>query len=395
MSWNVSAKHNRYGTFYDYDREVNVTRAGIDGAGNPYNGSYSYQDLSDYQNKTANRDPYKVNGFKMPKGYIRSIAKLLEHRPFVLREKSTSGGPYNVEWGYPFPQRLEPPSIIPGPAIANLVAQLDTMTLNRLRGKETLSLGASLAEAKSTVNMIAGNSIAVLEAYRALRRGNVGLAARKLGLNSKGYGRRDREVASRWLEFQFGWLPLMGDIYDGFGVLENLFREERMIYNASAKAEISYEKDVVSGEYVDHLSSSVFCKTKVFYEVANATTDLIDRAGLGNPLTIAWEIIPFSFVVDWFVPVGNVLSALTATSGLQFVAGYRDEKTSKRLKSEFHMAYRGPGWSQSDTGLYHSESMYFSRFPMSGFPNPQFYANGSPFSTTRVLDAIALIRQLF
>jgi len=37
------------------------------------------------------------------------------------------------------------------------------------------------------------------------------------------------------------------------------------------------------------------------------------RISLGNPMELAWELIPFSFVVDWFLPIGNWISALDAT----------------------------------------------------------------------------------
>jgi hypothetical protein len=34
--------------------------------------------------------------------------------------------------------------------------------------------------------------------------------------------------------------------------------------------------------------------------------------GLTDPLSVAWELIPYSFVVDWFVPIGTYLDNLNA-----------------------------------------------------------------------------------
>jgi hypothetical protein len=31
--------------------------------------------------------------------------------------------------------------------------------------------------------------------------------------------------------------------------------------------------------------------------------------GLADPLSVAWELTPWSFVVDWFLPVGDYLNA--------------------------------------------------------------------------------------
>jgi hypothetical protein len=43
--------------------------------------------------------------------------------------------------------------------------------------------------------------------------------------------------------------------------------------------------------------------------------------GIGNPAELAWEIIPFSFVVDWAIPIGSTLAALDALKGVTSVAG--------------------------------------------------------------------------
>ena len=46
-----------------------------------------------------------------------------------------------------------------------------------------------------------------------------------------------------------------------------------------------------------------------------------DAFTLGNVLELGWEVIPFSFVVDWGIGVGDYLSSLDALKGMAFVAG--------------------------------------------------------------------------
>lgn len=46
------------------------------------------------------------------------------------------------------------------------------------------------------------------------------------------------------------------------------------------------------------------------FKINNPDLLLPAKVGLTNPLSVAWELIPFSFVVDWFLPIGKYLDAL-------------------------------------------------------------------------------------
>jgi hypothetical protein len=58
-------------------------------------------------------------------------------------------------------------------------------------------------------------------------------------------------------------------------------------------------------------------------EVVNPEFVRLQQMGLTNPLEVAWELIPFSFVADWFISVGDWLRGLTALHGLRIVSGFR------------------------------------------------------------------------
>jgi hypothetical protein len=52
------------------------------------------------------------------------------------------------------------------------------------------------------------------------------------------------------------------------------------------------------------------------FTVNNPNTLLMNQMGFINPASIAWEAVPFSFVVDWFANVGQVLNSATDFVGL-------------------------------------------------------------------------------
>lgn len=50
------------------------------------------------------------------------------------------------------------------------------------------------------------------------------------------------------------------------------------------------------------------------------------QIGLTNPLLLGWELIPFSFVADWFIQVGDYLETLDALIGVKRIAITRSVK---------------------------------------------------------------------
>lgn len=105
---------------------------------------------------------------------------------------------------------------------------------------------------------------------------------------------------------------------------------------------------------------------------------------------VVWETVPYSFVVDWLFPIGNVLEAATSTLATEFLSGtrtfYGEEKASIDAKDV------------GEDGFVSERSQSFTtkgywREPYSSFPVPSTYVK-SPWSIRHALDAIALLNQL-
>jgi hypothetical protein len=117
----------------------------------------------------------------------------------------------------------------------------------------------------------------------------------------------------------------------------------------------------------------------------------VNQIGLANPLSIAWEVVPFSFVVDWGLPIGNVLEALTATRGLEFIGGCSIVRGEGTIEAELK-----PTGTNTVLTPRTVECEYFSarRTKYGTFPRPMPYAK-SPFSTSNTLSALALYHSIF
>jgi hypothetical protein len=127
--------------------------------------------------------------------------------------------------------------------------------------------------------------------------------------------------------------------------------------------------------------------------IANQTVRRAVALGVANPASIAWELVPYSFVVDWFVPVGNTLEAMTATAGLDFVKGSNLYVENMTEKTRFNDDWNGD--RAISRGSFEAAYFFMNRTILNDWERPQLYAKDNPFSTAHILNAAALIRQLF
>lgn len=190
------------------------------------------------------------------------------------------------------------------------------------QGHDTLTCLAELTQLKSLFEVIAKR-----------------LIKRKLPKKLK-------EVTGDWLATRYGLRPLIYDIESLNEAIKNL-NDGRTRYSEKAGSTTSYS-------YLDEVTDSKSC-----YSLVHRFTDKV-KVGLRgsvvadvdvpefqfNPLQTGWELIPFSFVFDWFVNVGKTLAAVSLLSlDMDYVAskGYRIDVTRE------YSVYITDTW-----GIYHA-----------------------------------------
>lgn len=388
--------------YHTTNRTVVDTSNGSDYFGGPY--SYVNPKLIPDLN-TFKSGPEPGGSWQHPvdKIYFTGSDALIGCEPAVVRVVETrpySDFTYVIHDAGPNLPPYSPDVLFTGD---DIVSKSYTGALNALRQGRT-QMGADMAEGKQTVEMIAGAASSVASAYRAAKHGNWGLVPKLLGMSPRDV-LSGKALANKWLEYQYGWKPLMGTIYDGAEQLKRGFRTKEYIFRgsstASDSASKSYKEYAAQSTYMECTkTSSVSARTTYRYKVSNAVIDKIDSAGLLNPLSIAWELVPFSFVADWFIPVGSVLSAITATAGLEFASGYTTIKTEdviSRHRAVNPKDFEGhSGYTEVlSPGLHKTRTSTFRRLVHTSFHLPELYGNAHPWSSAHVANAIALIRQMF
>jgi hypothetical protein len=132
----------------------------------------------------------------------------------------------------------------------------------------------------------------------------------------------------------------------------------------------------------------------VVYKIDNDYLQRVSNVGLTNPLVVAWELVPFSFVVDWFLPLGDWLNGLDATMGLTFSKGsstfyYRVQQTV-----EFASL---PNDASGSVAFFRGQQEFAlkQRGGMASFPGIERPVVKNPISSGHAANALALLVSAF
>lgn len=213
--------------------------------------------------------------------------------------------------------------------------QLVANKLDRRVRSGEFNLGVALGEFPETFREVAKAVTTIAKSYRELRRGNIRGAARHLFNTTKDSRLRDvpSGAAGAHLMVEFGVKPILSDIQDSMIYLENLGRRPLIhTVRASESSVLSVDFRRPSEPWGAHpggswiqlikQEGSMDCSGKVEFVVTNPVAFEFQQLGLTNPLTVAWELVPFSFLVDWIVPIGNLIDGTFPPAGIDFAEGY-------------------------------------------------------------------------
>jgi hypothetical protein len=138
------------------------------------------------------------------------------------------------------------------------------------------------------------------------------------------------------------------------------------------------------------------------YVLANPALASLAQAGITNPLEVAWELVPFSFVADWFFPVGAYLGSLDADFGWSFKGGSvtRVMKRTVTGWSSFSRTAITPGMYGVDGSFSAPKASHYrakmDRAVYASSPIPDLpRLEKDPVRGLRVGNAIALLAQAF
>lgn len=401
-------------------------------AGQPFMNRRSRRTATVYNGKPTPRH------WSPPSAYGRSEGRLVYPQGAVIGTSfGTEGCPsYPLGVTYTLTQNYEvrwlPTPIGDGPYSVPLLNQTTTKLLLSLKNEGEASLGLALLERKETENMFISalkkisSGVAAYRKHkpkdwaRVLRSGAYRNKLQKEGrlhyrlseppppnLLRRPLSPREKRlmaVPESYLEMQYGWKPFMKDVSDAVKAVD--YAQSNQLYTFSHKSRSSSTDyfDIVIFTVLGNMPATLKCRVtqrcliRVDYVIDTSILATAAALGLTNPAALIVERVPFSFVLDWAIPIGDFLNQFDATLGKLFKGGSVTNSSSRAM-----VDFLGPAGFTSagiqyrhlitqDPTYYHWN---FDRYVLNSFPSPAPPAFKNPCSPTHVANAIALCTTAF
>lgn len=253
--------------------------------------------------------------------------------------------------------------------------------------RHSFNAAVAAAEASQTLGMIGNTATRIDRALRYTVKGDMRRAARALG------ARRPRkvhqDVASNWLELQYGWLPLLNDVH---AAAEALAQDFSRRFTQSYKVR-RLEKWALTPSAVINYS---YLDKRTYHQLIVRFSQDMSKAqsmGLLEPEMVLWEKLPYSFVIDWFTPIGTwleVMGTLGWIHGLEFVR-------TKYTVEQFNTPRSGPagGFRIVEVGSHRSKTVTVERRTGSqlAIPYPEVRSLSDAMNWKRTANSLALLAQ--
>lgn len=369
-------------------------RTGGDSLGT-YNGSPTnmpiYVGLNKCVDETHPGPPYRSGG---PLN-IAKFAVYLGFSQSIYASRTPSGNPP----GYYSGRFAAYPYIPPSPPTGRSLSGWGAIGWNRTFPTHPIySMGVSLLEMKDAPDMVS-------HTYRAFgdfaRRGfSFSATRRTVGDFLNDLKKGPKYIADNYLNTQFGWVPFMGDLAAMMNYRENLLKKLNWLRKHNGKSvrrRITLDAGGFS-EAVSTASQSQFLSmapliplaayytsnngsrprditkiydSKIWYvakyrflipELANRRALRLDEHrrlasslyGLDLDPSIIYKVIPWSWLIDWFVNIGAVLQNVYLRARYQVVAEYAYVMCSEKY------TYLHKGWCSVHTGKYNQTTNTWS-----------------------------------
>ena len=222
---------------------------------------------------------------------------------------------------------------------------------------------------------------------------------RKLGRRYRRCDTVDQVFFNRWLELKYGWMPFLSELYE-LAKFSRSFWFKAVIEGKSTLRENEFSKFIYDGSPPGEVRRYVTYRAqyRAVVTLENPFVHDISRITSLNPLGIAWELTPLSFVFDWFIDVGSYLADLETSIGygLKLQTGHSTKLVgvvNAGLVVGSHKDSGGNTNTAKGAIPFLEQLIYRDRKPLTAFPFPYLPAFEPRLGWQRCISGAALLYQ--
>lgn len=352
-----------------------------------------------------------VNGWRPPSAYIAEL-----NESSVMQGSAEWTGLFGYGSNAAGGQRVKRDGAFYQIAVASGYTAPSARDSARLKGKalsklknQQLDLSMALATRRQTMDLLASNAARLATAYSQARQRNFSGAARTLGIRGS-VRPGTKSASSGWLQLQFGWMPLASDIYGAYQEL-TMKKPQSGDLVVLRVSDDSTGREQSKAAYYPFGSTrfggteieieSIFqrnFKQSYWWKLDLESLHAASRNGLTDPAVVAWDLVPFSFMVDWLLPVGQYLRNCTADLGFKYLGGSQTyfERRSNQGKSGKILPPNDPSYKDQRFSCRLAGAAKGFRMVRTVLPQPsaEMYIK-NPLSTFTVITSLAILTQRF
>jgi len=273
------------------------------------------------------------NPYSCSKYFDLTAAKI----SITSRQRGTNFLQYSTGYGLSSPTIVTP--VVPDYSVTEQIA-LRNIKASIAKDVENFKSLIPLAELHETRNMlrtITGKSFALVKDLLLLKQQMT---------NKRYWSSIAHQAADRWLEFSFGVSPLISDVNSALQAIDDVLNPKE----PKLKAYVGFDSTRATsrgalaniyntGHVIGYARSTCTTDVTIYYNAGvlpklgyDNDYGVDDHFGLnfGEIVGVAWEIIPYSWLVDYFTTAGDFFTEVFTTRP------YRCVYVTQTVKSEYN-----------------------------------------------------------
>lgn len=209
-------------------------------------------------------------------------------------------------------------------------------------------------------------------------------------------------ISDNWLQYRYGIKPLVMDVQDALEAVDSL--KEKPLTNRKTARGYHMVHENHEGSISGWFSTMWQChkdiKTRIVTECRAGVLYEIDARdtfglGLNDIPDTAWEVIPYSFVADWFWNVGDYITAITPKAGVRHLGSWTTVTITSVSSGDGYADAMPPGLRQEVLSPSSVETLHTVTKEREvgidvGLASKPLPFDGD-FGKPRILDSLALI----